>query len=184
MLRQLASKRFNFQVPTLLPSLKGGASSAKLASGTEACLFKCIPGSGPQLTGARSIGKSTAELVAGMADIKVELPLPNPLYRNIYEAHHKITRDLFFKQVADKVRRWPLAQLPSGTQQSNPSLFADVLRLFERALGRCSTPCASPRTTWCGRCSRRSRPWSASTINDKHKRWPPPEPRRDLLSKH
>lgn len=35
-----------------------------------------------------------------MKDIKVDLPLPNPLYRNIYEAHHKITRPIFFEEIA------------------------------------------------------------------------------------
>lgn len=31
-----------------------------------------------------------------MAGVRVALPLPNPLYRNIYDAHHKMTRELFW----------------------------------------------------------------------------------------
>lgn len=97
----LAGKKLGFEIPTLLPALADGATFATLASGAEACLFKAIPGGGAPLTAAKSIGKVTAELLAAMADVKVEgLALPNPLYRNIYEAHHKVTRDLFFATMA------------------------------------------------------------------------------------
>jgi len=97
-LQALAGRRFSFQIPAPLPSLRsGGAGSthARLASGTEACLFRCIPGGKAVLGAARAIGAATAELVAGMAGVRIDLPLPNPLYRNIYESHHKIDQARF-----------------------------------------------------------------------------------------
>lgn len=94
----LADKKFSFEVPKLLPTLKG-ETRAVLQNGAEACLFKCIPGGPAKLSAAYSIGYATAELVKGMENIRATLPLPNPLYRNIYEAHHKITRKVFFEQL-------------------------------------------------------------------------------------
>lgn len=87
----------SFQIPTLRRAVSDGSSTiVRLPNGTDACCFDRIPGSGAPLTAARSIGRATAELVEAMAGVRVALPLPNPLYRNIYDAHHKMNRELFW----------------------------------------------------------------------------------------
>lgn len=79
-------KRLSFSIPTLKRSLFGGSSTiVRLPNGADACCFERIAGTGAPLTAARSIGRATAELVAAMAGVRVPLPLPNPLYRNIYD---------------------------------------------------------------------------------------------------
>ena len=125
-LTALAGSPFSFEIPTLVKTVDGTATSVSLSTGTDACLFKLISGGPAKLSDARVIGSATAELVAGMAGLRIDLPLPNPLYRNsawqselhvpicavlsrtscfpilfaVYEAHHKITRPLFFEIVA------------------------------------------------------------------------------------
>lgn len=90
-----------FRTPYLVPSLKDGASHVQLKSGADACLFERIQGGPASAAHARSMGKATAQLVSAMAGVAPpSLPLPNPLYRNIYDAHHKMNRDLFFKVMA------------------------------------------------------------------------------------
>jgi homoserine kinase type II len=109
-LTQLAAKSFSFSTPALLPARADGTSTFVELSATRrthACLFRAIPGGGAPSTlqGARNIGRATAELVRGMRDLVVEnapTPLPNPLYRNIYDAHAKLTRASFYDAVA-----WP-----------------------------------------------------------------------------
>lgn len=98
-LRELAAhNQFSFALPVPLPILAHKASSeagatqgtiALLKSGASACLFPCIPGgpadaSSPAV--ARAIGRASAELVRGMSGLRIDLPLPNPLYRNMYDA--------------------------------------------------------------------------------------------------
>ncbi len=95
-LQSLYQKTFSFQIPQTIPSLKDKQAFAALPNGAEACVFKCIPGTGPKLTKARAVGRATAELVNGMAEVKIDLPCPNPLYRNLYEAHHKLTKSEFY----------------------------------------------------------------------------------------
>jgi homoserine kinase type II len=98
-LAQLAAVPFStFAVPTLLPTL-AGTTYAKLASGADACLFNRIPGVEAKVGDARAIGAATAELVARMAGMTVPLPLPNPLYKNIYDAHRATTRELVFDRL-------------------------------------------------------------------------------------
>jgi hypothetical protein len=92
----------DFEVPAPLPALGGGgATYVRLASsGAHACFFRCIPGGPPTLAAARSIGRATARLLGALAGVRVGLPLPNPLYRNFFDAHHKLTRPAFFEAVA------------------------------------------------------------------------------------
>ena len=99
-LRLLAPHSLPYEVPTLLPPLLPGKTS--LASGAEACLFRHISGGPAGLTAARSLGASTAALVAAMGSMRVDASLghPNPLYRNIWEAHHKISAPLFYELVS------------------------------------------------------------------------------------
>lgn len=91
-LRLLADKKFSFELPQPLPVLDSGAAdpaptSALLSSGASACLFPRIRGgageSASSIDVARAIGSATAELVRGMEGLTVDLPLPNPLYRNM-----------------------------------------------------------------------------------------------------
>ena len=99
----LQSSRFSFEIPRLLPSIlhPAGSTFVELASGACACLFHVIRGEPAKLSAAYGIGKATAELVAGMGKLHVVLPDTNPLYRNIYEAHHKVTRESFFLKIND-----------------------------------------------------------------------------------
>jgi homoserine kinase type II len=97
----LAPLSFSFAVPRFLPSLRaadGGATFATLADGGHACCAALIAG-GPAsgLAHARAIGSATAELVRGMAPLRLPegLQPANPLYRNFYSAHHSITREAF-----------------------------------------------------------------------------------------
>ena len=105
-LRQLAERAASlpFEIPTLVTALpaSGRGTSARLASGAHACMFRTIRGGAAPLSAARAIGAATAQLVDAMATIVVppELGSPNPLYRNPWEAHHTVTRDAFLALVA------------------------------------------------------------------------------------
>jgi Ser/Thr protein kinase RdoA (MazF antagonist) len=88
-LRLLASKQFSFEVPvpmSVRSDPTGTATSVLLASGASACCFRRIRGGAADsssLDTARAIGAATAELVNGMKGLSIDLPLPNPLYRNM-----------------------------------------------------------------------------------------------------
>lgn len=98
-LRLLADKKFSFELPQPLPVLNSAPASgsgsgsdpaptsALLSSGASACLFPRIRGGAGESASstdvARAIGSATAELVRGMEGLTVDLPLPNPLYRNM-----------------------------------------------------------------------------------------------------
>lgn len=90
-----------WEIPTLIPS-KAGEVSAGLKDGARACLFKVIPGRGASMTSTRSIGRSTAQLLNLMAKVDESAlpPCPNPLYRNLFDAHHITTRENFFEAFA------------------------------------------------------------------------------------
>lgn len=112
-LAQLADKKLEFDIPRAMPALKDGSSTyVELSTGAHACFFKCIPGGPPTLAAARSIGKATASLLAAMSDVTVDLPLPNPLYRNFYDAHHKLTREAFFAFVGQKTPELEAVRAP------------------------------------------------------------------------
>jgi homoserine kinase type II len=106
-LRQL-NERSRGLIPVQVPrpvAVSDGQTFVTLSSGGQACLFPVIPGTAPEITAAHSIGKATARLVACLSDVLLEpdYPLPNPLYRNIYESHHKITKPLFETTVAGQL---------------------------------------------------------------------------------
>jgi Ser/Thr protein kinase RdoA (MazF antagonist) len=91
-LKLLSKKQFSFQLPVPLPLLKdASATSVLLQSGASACLFPRIPGGPADASSGtmQAIGKATAELVRGMKDVTVPLPLPNPLYRNMYDGESR-----------------------------------------------------------------------------------------------
>ena len=106
-LRQLALRAAALapvRVPLPLPPLAPEATQtfATLSTGAEACIFEVIPGSGPALSSSANIGAATARLVACMADIVLDadaFPLPNPLYRNMWDSHHSISRSVFLEIV-------------------------------------------------------------------------------------
>lgn len=76
----------SFSIPTLIQSrIDSSSTIVRLPNGADACCFERIRGAGAPLTAARSIGRATAELVSAMSGVRVDLPLPNPLYRNIYD---------------------------------------------------------------------------------------------------
>jgi Ser/Thr protein kinase RdoA (MazF antagonist) len=87
-LRLLSPLRFSFATPRPLPARSDGATFAMLPSGVAACVTECIPGCPAENGHARAIGRATAELVAGMASLRVPegVPAVNPLYRNFWDA--------------------------------------------------------------------------------------------------
>lgn len=102
---RLAAAPLPFEVPSLIPvrppiSAGSTATAARIASGAHACLFRRIPGGAATLSAAGAIGRATAGLVSAMASLRVPLALPNPLYRNLYDAHHTITRESFLAGMA------------------------------------------------------------------------------------
>lgn len=100
-LTALKDKKFSFSVPHLVPAIADGATMVRLSSGTDACLFVTIPGTGATLKAARGIGRATAELVAGLVGVHVPGECPNPLYRFPYTAHHAMTKERFLAQMGD-----------------------------------------------------------------------------------
>lgn len=72
-----------------------------MKSGTAAAVFKLVPGGPAPLSAAHNIGIATAHLVRALEDVIIPpvIKSVNPLYRNLYEAHHRITRKLFFERV-------------------------------------------------------------------------------------
>jgi len=122
------------QVPRpLAPLAAAAASFAPLSTGAEACLFPLIAGAPPPLSAARSIGRATAALVAAMSDMRVDASFghPNPLYRNIYDSHWKMSPALFAEVVsgpdfAEPAVRAAMDELVAGIARAE-ALIARVL---------------------------------------------------------
>ena len=93
----LSPLRFSFATPRPLPALAGGASFVLLPSGAACCVTECIPGGVAENRDARAIGRATAELVRGMAGLRVPggVKAVNPLYRNFWDAHWNISPATF-----------------------------------------------------------------------------------------
>ena len=93
----LSPLRFSFATPRCLPALAGGASFVLLPSGAACCVTECIPGGVAENRDARAIGRATAELVRGMAGLRVPAGVKavNPLYRNFWDAHWNISPATF-----------------------------------------------------------------------------------------
>jgi homoserine kinase type II len=122
-LAALADTKLSFSVPKPVKTLADPTSTiAILSTGDAACMFHVIPGGGAGLGAARSIGAATAELLEAMKDIRIDLPLPNPLYRNIYDAHHKMNKELFFSTIS-----CPECVAP-GVKESTDYLVQQLLR--------------------------------------------------------
>ena len=93
----VAPLRLPFATPKCLPALSDGATFALLPGGEACCVTECIAG-GPAGNGsARSIGAATATLVRAMEGLTVPAGVAavNPLYRNLYDAHHTISPSTF-----------------------------------------------------------------------------------------
>jgi Ser/Thr protein kinase RdoA (MazF antagonist) len=89
----------SFRVPSFLRALKDGSTHVTLSNGMEACICDLIPGTLPQLSSARPIGKACGELVRVMENMVIDKESPNPKYFDIYKAHHATTRDNFYEYV-------------------------------------------------------------------------------------
>jgi homoserine kinase type II len=93
---------------------------ATLSGGQHACMFHLIEGGPAGLDAARSIGQTTAQLVRVLASIDPATlpPCPNPLYRNLFDAHHAMTRERF-------------GQVMARPEFAEPSIAAPTRRLLE-----------------------------------------------------
>lgn len=103
-LAQLNKQRLSFQVPRTRPSLSTGAPFVKLSSGDDACVFELIPGRLAKTAAPREVGRATAELCAAMGRIDMggrESSAPVAPYFRLFDVHHSMTRELFYKQVAE-----------------------------------------------------------------------------------
>jgi homoserine kinase type II len=110
-LRQLRELNFKM-LPIELPCPKAPRNGpllqtfATMSTGAEACFFNFIKGVGPDLKSARSIGYATARLSAVMADVTINntlFPRCNPIYQNLWEAHHKITEASFYEVINSSI---------------------------------------------------------------------------------
>jgi homoserine kinase type II len=72
-----------------------------MKSGAATSVFKLIPGGPPTVAHAQAIGMATAQLVKALADVVISPSIKpvNPLYRNLYDAHHTVTKALFHARV-------------------------------------------------------------------------------------
>jgi hypothetical protein len=95
-LDQLRPMNLSFQVPTTIKSINEGISHVELSNGARAALFLLIPGKLPKLTLVNEIGVASGELNTALADVKLDTKSPNPVYHDIYAAHHFTTRENFF----------------------------------------------------------------------------------------
>jgi homoserine kinase type II len=94
-LKALEKKKdlLHFSVPTLVPTKTTGEDFLVLKSGNAACAFVIIEGGPASNDDAFEMGKATAVLVKAMDDVNLDQPCPNPLYRDLFAAHHASTRE-------------------------------------------------------------------------------------------
>lgn len=87
----------SFKVPTFLPTKSNTISKtyAVLSNGMACCLCEIIPGTLPKLSCAKAIGKACGELVVALSKIEMNRNSPNPIYYNIYDAHHATNKTNF-----------------------------------------------------------------------------------------
>jgi len=86
-----------------LPSVGDSFSHVLLSNGAEASVFQLIPGELPKLKYTEEIGKAAGELLTAMSDIKIDVTSPNPMYRDLFKAHHATTRENFFAETSRPV---------------------------------------------------------------------------------
>jgi Ser/Thr protein kinase RdoA (MazF antagonist) len=92
--KQFEGKEYPFEVPTLIRTPEGltyaPLTSSLVEANTEACMFKVIKGSIANVGSegvALSAGAATAIILREMANMPpLPLPVPNPLFREIYKA--------------------------------------------------------------------------------------------------
>lgn len=97
-LDQLKQIPISFQLPSALLS-ESNKTHELLSDGSEASLFKLIPGMLPGTTCALEIGKACGELTLALASIDVAFEPQTPPYFEIYKVHHAVTREIFFKAI-------------------------------------------------------------------------------------
>lgn len=129
-LQQLGKQALSFQVPTAKRSRNGKAHEL-LSSGDEACVFEIIPGTLAKTTSPQEVGRATGELCSAMAAIDMggrEASAPVPPYFDVFNVHHSMNRELFYKQVAENpgfaVCREAIDYLTSEIRALEPKLEA------------------------------------------------------------
>jgi homoserine kinase type II len=99
---------FSFSVPRLVRALDG-STFGLLPEGDAAACFELIAGGAASTGDALAIGRAMAELVRGLEGVSVALVSPNPLYREPWRAHWKVSKEAFHSLVAgpacDAVRK-------------------------------------------------------------------------------
>lgn len=137
-----------FLLPKLVPCITdeaatfvqlGSCGDEETGTGPCACCFELIPGREAvgTATAAFNIGKAAAQLVDAMKDLKIDLPLVNPPFRDIWKAHSHVNRDRFF----DALTTWPgLAgpDAPPGVKEGLKYLSDQVL-VMEKLVERCAS---------------------------------------------
>lgn len=89
----------SFQLPASLLSIDNGKTHELISDGSEASVFKLIPGTLPGITCVAEIGKACGELTKALASIKVDYDPQTPPYFEIYKVHHAINRDIFMREI-------------------------------------------------------------------------------------
>ena len=74
-LRQLQAQAMSFEVPRALPS-RTGRPHELLSNGTEACVFKVIPGTLAKTTTPEEVGRASGELCTAMSKVSCARPCP------------------------------------------------------------------------------------------------------------
>jgi len=98
-LAELRKASMSFQLPTALLSIENGRTHELISDGSEASVFKLIPGTLPGITCVTEIGKACGELTKALASVKVDYEPQTPPYFEIYKVHHAINRELFLREI-------------------------------------------------------------------------------------
>jgi len=102
-LAELNKIPMSFELPAAVPSLENARTHELLSDGSEASVFKVIPGTLPCITCVAEIGKACGELTRALAQISVDFDPQTPPYFEIYKVHHAVTREIFFRDIQSTV---------------------------------------------------------------------------------
>jgi len=111
--QRLQARPISFQVPQPVANRAGGYCT-RTEQGAVAVLFLYIPGDRAAVTNlehVKAIGKLTAELQEAFADLCIDREPPHSPYRELYQTHPLITREVlaqFFERPPEGFNREPL----------------------------------------------------------------------------